>query len=223
MLSEEIDLHELIDECIESSMPLARGKQLKIEKNVPLELPPLSADRTKVKQILLNLLSNAIKFTAQGRVLVSVVAEPDAARVSVADTGIGIREDDLARLFEPFQQLDNPIARNAGAPDSAGDQQEVRRAPRGRIWARAVRTKGQRSISRCLDLRRSRVPARPPDQKVKILYIETTARTGCSSARSRGGRVRDRRGRDGLAGIERRSARSRRSSCSTSISRESTV
>ena len=42
MLSEEIDLHELIDECIESSMPLARGKQLKIEKNVPLELPPLS-------------------------------------------------------------------------------------------------------------------------------------------------------------------------------------
>src|SRR5207245_6333421 len=65
MRSEEIDLHELVDECIESSMPLGRGKQLKIEKNVPLELPPLSADRTKIKQILLNLLSNAIKFTAQ--------------------------------------------------------------------------------------------------------------------------------------------------------------
>src|SRR2546427_519861 len=91
MLSEEIDLHELVDECIESSMPLGRGKQLKIEKNVPLELPPLSAARTKVKQMLLNLLSNAIKFTAQGRVLVSVVAEPDAVRLSVADTGIGIR------------------------------------------------------------------------------------------------------------------------------------
>src|SRR5207247_118264 len=118
MLSEEIDLHELIDECIESSMPLARGKQLKVEKNVPLELPPLSADRTKVKQILLNLLSNAIKFTTHGRVLVSIVAEPDAVRVSVADTGIGIREDDLARLFEPFQQLDNPVAVAPGAPAS---------------------------------------------------------------------------------------------------------
>ena len=114
MISEELDLHELIDECIESSIPLARGKQMKLEKNVPLELPPLSGDRTKVKQILLNLLSNAIKFTAQGRVLVSVVAEPDAIRVSVADTGIGIREDDLAHLFEPFQQLDNPVARSAG-------------------------------------------------------------------------------------------------------------
>src|SRR2546425_9571531 len=43
MISEELDLHELIDECIESSMPLARGKQLKLEKNVPLELPPLSS------------------------------------------------------------------------------------------------------------------------------------------------------------------------------------
>ena len=40
MMPEEVDLHELIDECIESSMPLARGKQMKVEKNVPLELPP---------------------------------------------------------------------------------------------------------------------------------------------------------------------------------------
>src|SRR5437660_12808565 len=102
MRDEEIDLREVDDECIESSMPLGGGKQLKIEKNVPLELPPLSADRTKLKQILLNLLSNAIKFTAQGRVLVSVVAEPDAVRLRVADAGIGIREDDLARLFEPY-------------------------------------------------------------------------------------------------------------------------
>src|SRR5207249_3072 len=63
MVSEEVDLHELIDECIESSMPLARGKQLKLEKNVPRELPRPVADRTKVKQILLNLPSSAIQFT----------------------------------------------------------------------------------------------------------------------------------------------------------------
>src|SRR5207244_5597954 len=114
MMSEELDLHELIDECIESSMPLARGKQLKLEKNIPLELPRLVADRTKVKQILLNLLSNAIKFTTQGRVLVGVQAEPEAVRVRVSDTGLGIRAEDLARLLEPFHQLDNPAARGAG-------------------------------------------------------------------------------------------------------------
>ncbi len=143
MIAEELDLHELIDECIESSMPLARGKQMKLEKNVPLELPPLSGDRTKVKQILLNLLSNAIKFTAQGRVLVSVVAEPDAIRVSVADTGIGIREDDLAHLFEPFQQLDNPIARSAGGTGlGLAISKKFVELHGGRIWAESRENQG---------------------------------------------------------------------------------
>ena len=143
MSSEELDLHELIDECIESSMPLARGKQMKLEKNVPLELPPLSGDRTKVKQILLNLLSNAIKFTAQGRVLVSVVAEPDAILVSVADTGIGIREDDLAHLFEPFQQLDNPVARSAGGTGlGLAISKKFVELHGGRIWAESRENQG---------------------------------------------------------------------------------
>jgi len=143
MISEELDLHELIDECIESSMPLARGQQMKLEKTVPLELPPLSGDRTKVKQILLNLLSNAIKFTAQGRVLVSVVAEPDAIRVSVADTGIGIREDDLAHLFEPFQQLDNPVARSAGGTGlGLAISKKFVELHGGRIWAESRENQG---------------------------------------------------------------------------------
>jgi signal transduction histidine kinase len=143
MISEEVDLHELIDECIESSMPLARGKQMKVEKNVPLELPPLSGDRTKIKQILLNLLSNAIKFTGQGRVLVSVVPEPDAIRVSVADTGIGIREDDLARLFEPFQQLDNPVVRSAGGTGlGLAISKKFVELHGGRIWAESRENQG---------------------------------------------------------------------------------
>jgi signal transduction histidine kinase len=143
MLSEELDLHELIDECIESSMALARGKQLKLEKNIPLELPPLLADRTKVKQILLNLLSNAIKFTAQGRVLVGVVAEPAAIRLSVADTGIGIREDDLARLFEPFQQLDNPVTRSAGGTGlGLAISKKFVELHGGRIWAESRENQG---------------------------------------------------------------------------------
>jgi signal transduction histidine kinase len=143
MISEEVDLHELIDECIESSMPLARGKQMKVEKNVPLELPPLSGDRTKIKQILLNLLSNAIKFTGQGRVLVSVVPELDAIRVSVADTGIGIREDDLARLFEPFQQLDNPLARSAGGTGlGLAISKKFVELHGGRIWAESRENQG---------------------------------------------------------------------------------
>ena len=143
MVSEELDLHELIDECIESSMPLARGKQLKLEKNIPLELPRLVADRTKVKQILLNLLSNAIKFTTQGRVLVGVQAEPEAVRVRVSDTGIGIRAEDLARLFEPFQQLDNPVARGAGGTGlGLAISKKFVELHGGRIWAESRENQG---------------------------------------------------------------------------------
>jgi len=143
MLSEELDLHDVIDECIESSVPLARGKQLKVEKNVPLELPRVTADRTKVKQILLNLLSNAIKFTAQGRIVVGVVAEPDAVHVSVADSGIGIREEDLARLFEPFQQLDNPVARGAGGTGlGLAISKKFVELHGGRIWAESRENRG---------------------------------------------------------------------------------
>ena len=143
MMSEELDLHELIDECIESSMPLARGKQLKLEKNIPLELPRLVADRTKVKQILLNLLSNAIKFTTQGRVLVGVQAEPEAVRVRVSDTGIGIRAEDLARLFEPFQQLDNPVARGAGGTGlGLAISKKFVELHGGRIWAESRENQG---------------------------------------------------------------------------------
>src|SRR3989454_7305758 len=113
MRPEKVDMLSLVDECIESSLSLVRDTRLKIEKDVPLDLPEVLADRTRIKQVLLNLMSNAIKFTAAGKILVQVRREPEAIHVSVADTGIGISSVDLTRLFEPFQRLDNPLAQQA--------------------------------------------------------------------------------------------------------------
>ncbi len=133
---EDVDLHDLVSECIDTSVPLVRSKPLKIEKDVPLELPPLRADRTKVKQVLLNLLSNAIKFTATGRVLVRVQPEPEAIHVSVADTGIGIRDHDLPRLFEPFHRLNNPLSKEAGGTGlGLAISKKFVEMQGGRIWA----------------------------------------------------------------------------------------
>jgi signal transduction histidine kinase len=96
-----------------------------------------------VKQILLNLLSNAIKFTSQGRVVVGVVAEPDAIHLSVADTGTGIRQEDLTRLFEPFQQLDNPVARGAGGTGlGLAISKKFVELHGGRIWAESRENQG---------------------------------------------------------------------------------
>ena len=143
MRPERIDLHDLIDECLESSMPLARDKRVKIEKDVAMDLPPILADRLRIKQVLLNLLSNAVKFTHAGRILVTARAEEDAVHVAVADTGIGIAPKDLDRLFEPFQRLDNPLAQQAdGTGLGLAITKKFVELHRGRIWAESRESQG---------------------------------------------------------------------------------
>jgi len=140
---EEIDLHDLVAECIETSGALVRGKPLKIEKDIPLELPTIRADRTKVKQVLLNLMSNAVKFTATGRVLIRVQSEPDGVHLSIADTGIGIREHDLTRLFEPFSRLNNPLSRDAGGTGlGLAISKKFVEMHGGKIWAESRENQG---------------------------------------------------------------------------------
>jgi signal transduction histidine kinase len=143
MRSERMDLLDVVEECIETSMPLVRDKRVKLEKDVPVELPPVQADRTRIKQVLLNLISNAIKFTHAGRVLVQVRPEGQTVHVSVADTGIGISPTDLQRLFEPFQRLDNPLAQQAdGTGLGLAISKKFVELHHGRIWAESRESQG---------------------------------------------------------------------------------
>jgi signal transduction histidine kinase len=92
---------------------LAAERRTKVEVRIDDRLTGVSLDPAKFKQVLYNYLSNAIKFTPEGgRVVVSVTAQgSDQLRIDVEDTGIGIREDDLHRLFIEFQQLDPGTAK----------------------------------------------------------------------------------------------------------------
>ena len=78
--------------------------------------PVLYADSPRLRQVMLNLLGNAIKFTAQGAVAITVAHDPAANRlcVSVSDTGCGVPEDKLGRLFQRFSQADSSVTRNHG-------------------------------------------------------------------------------------------------------------
>ena len=103
-------MHSLVSEAIATLQPLADGKSLAMGMESTGEsLPLVSADVVRCKQVLYNLLSNAIKFTPPGgRVSVRMALTSDGKRVStaVSDTGPGIAEDDLGRLFTPFTQLE---------------------------------------------------------------------------------------------------------------------
>ena len=120
--AEPFDLPALIERVTASVKPLVEKKGLALTTNIPPELQEMVSDRRRVEQILLNLLNNALKFTDQGGVTLTVemvagfqpspAAPPrPAVRMRVADTGIGIKPEDLALLFQPFRQLDTGLTR----------------------------------------------------------------------------------------------------------------
>lgn len=119
---EPFDLGEAVDRVVASIMPLAEKKGLRLIVRAEPPLPDMVGDRRRVEQILINLLNNAIKFTDSGEV--KLVVEPiddyfspadqercNAVCMRVRDTGVGIRKEDLSRLFLPFSQLDSGLTR----------------------------------------------------------------------------------------------------------------
>jgi signal transduction histidine kinase len=100
-----IELRGLVDELRENMEPLAREKGLTMEEDLPADLPLVEADRAKLRRVLVNLVSNAIKFTGRGgRVTVRAAREGEAIRIGVSDTGVGIAPEDVARLFDKYEQ-----------------------------------------------------------------------------------------------------------------------
>jgi signal transduction histidine kinase len=101
------DLGQLIDELVDIHRAQIRGPAVELVAERRGELPLLVCDRKRIGQVLTNLLSNAIKFTEAGRVAVSVAHDPRRARISiaVADTGVGIADDELHTIFEEYRQV----------------------------------------------------------------------------------------------------------------------
>jgi signal transduction histidine kinase len=106
--TETVFVAEVAGRVVDNLRAMGEEKGLKVElinEHVP---PPIRSDLKKIEQIIRNLISNAIKFTDRGSVTVRLLDFPDEQCVGleVADTGIGIEEEDIPRLFEPFYQAD---------------------------------------------------------------------------------------------------------------------
>jgi two-component system, cell cycle sensor histidine kinase PleC len=109
---EELDLDSLLAESIRVVSARAQDKQLELVARISPELG-LRADRRALKQIMLNLLSNAVKFTpAGGRVTVRGRAADGCIVLAIADTGIGITKEALARLGRPFEQVESQLTKS---------------------------------------------------------------------------------------------------------------
>jgi signal transduction histidine kinase len=113
---EQFELPTLVGELLAEVEPLIQKARLSASTDLSPDLPALSSDRQKVKQIVLNLFTNAIKFTPQGamRVRAGYDRVKDEVTVSVQDTGIGIAEKDQQKIFEDFRQADDSVTRQYG-------------------------------------------------------------------------------------------------------------
>jgi PAS domain S-box-containing protein len=106
------DFTEVVREVLESLQPLATQKGLALRSELPQPRLPMVGDRKRVYQVLLNLANNAVKFTERGEVSIRAQSEGGRLRVHVADTGIGIKPQQLGMLFEAFRQLDSSARRH---------------------------------------------------------------------------------------------------------------
>jgi signal transduction histidine kinase len=108
---EPLDLKASILKIVQAVCPMAEKKGLELTVDVAENVGIARADERRVEQVLLNLLSNAVKFTEQGCIAVCCVREAESYVTTVTDTGIGIKSDELERLFKPFHQVDNGLSR----------------------------------------------------------------------------------------------------------------
>jgi signal transduction histidine kinase/CheY-like chemotaxis protein len=112
---EMVDLRSFIVELEELAASIVEAHKLTFVSQIAPDLPAaIWMDSIRVKQVIFNLLSNAVRFTPQGEITLQVRPCGEFFEFAVVDTGIGIAPEDVTRIFEPFQQLENPMRRRVG-------------------------------------------------------------------------------------------------------------
>ncbi|WP_257309081.1 sensor histidine kinase [Geothrix fuzhouensis] len=142
---EEVDPVLLLDEVKAMAAGLVQARSIRLDYQRPDSPVRVMGDRDRLRQVFTNLVGNAIKFTESGSVRISAEVIEDRFLVSIKDTGIGMTEEDLGRLFRPFQQVDGSISRRFGGTGlGLAISQRFMGLMNGRI--RATSRKGEGSV-----------------------------------------------------------------------------
>jgi PAS domain S-box-containing protein len=133
---ERLELSGVVREVTETVAEAVREKGLTLEVDVDPGLPVVHADRRLVIQVLLNLVSNAYRYTpAGGRIAISAFPADGVVQIDVADTGIGIPEDEQEAIFERFYRADHPVVREqTGTGLGLPIAKSLVEMHRGRLW-----------------------------------------------------------------------------------------
>ncbi|MFY8084324.1 MAG: ATP-binding protein [Rubrivivax sp.] len=116
---EKLDIAPLVAQVTSTSAPLVAANRNRLDVRLPDDIGAITADPTRLRQVLFNLVSNAAKFTSEGQIALDVKRQvgPDGVErvhFDVSDTGIGMTEAQIAKLFQPFVQADSATTRKYG-------------------------------------------------------------------------------------------------------------
>jgi PAS domain S-box-containing protein len=111
IVKQPFDMRLVVEEALRTTSPLAAKKGLSLVAAIASEVGSMVSDRRRVEQILLNLVNNAIKFTEHGEVRVECRIQDGWLETRVRDAGIGIKPEDMDKLFQPFRQIDTGLTR----------------------------------------------------------------------------------------------------------------
>jgi PAS domain S-box-containing protein len=150
MKIEPINLVSIIDEVLFAFRSQAEEKKIILKSTVERRTIELPADKDRIKEVLTNLVSNAIKFTDKGgRITVDAEESEEYVDVSVADTGIGIRKEDMEKIFDKFGRIEKGYAyQEEGTGLGLPICKEIVEAHKGKIWVESEYLKGSKFVFR---------------------------------------------------------------------------
>jgi len=144
MKMEKCDIATIIETARDLLTPQMKEKNLQWKTDIAAGVPQLLLDRHQAERIFINLVGNAIKFTPEkGTITIRVRHDPQAATIEVSDTGIGVSQEDLNKLFDEFYRVDNAINQNVkGTGLGLSLVKKIVDAHKGKIWVTSELNRG---------------------------------------------------------------------------------
>ncbi|MDP3790492.1 MAG: PAS domain-containing sensor histidine kinase [Candidatus Omnitrophota bacterium] len=136
---EENNINDIIREVHLAMLSLVSKNRLKFNLKLENKLPRANFDKDKIIEVLNNLISNAVKYTKRGSITIASIKGDNSIQVSVTDTGCGIKEDDMPKLFKRFSQVERKVG---GSGLGLAISKEIIEIHKGKIWAESEFGKG---------------------------------------------------------------------------------
>ncbi len=138
-----LSLADAAEQAVRAASPLAARKGLSVRSAIPPGLPRITGDRDRIVQVFVNLIGNAVKFTEHGEIRLEAAVVGESIRIAVRDTGCGIAEADLERVFEKFRQTGDTLTEKPkGTGLGLSICRQIVERHGGRIWAESILGQG---------------------------------------------------------------------------------